>query len=481
MYFFLSFLFSEKLQANSGLGWDGFRYADLATNFLESKELDSYLIMRIIPSAWVHIVFNFFSIDFTPQNIIRAFEAINLISILLGTYFTKRAMEYFDIQPMLQILGLLLLIVNYAILNFTVYYPVMLDAAGFALGAALLHYYLRKEHLNVWLISILGFFTWPTIGFLGAIMLIFPYPKTIDERAYQSPKFSGYILPTIAFLYIIIIGFYLVYYNTDFIPMAYTLPLDKNLAPISIVALAFTALWWALWISNFPIFSIKYIKNTISLYGIISVMILALTFLFFKTLKDLPASENLNHFVLTRPQIVMGVVKPFIVLVSHINYFGSVLILLLLFTRTVQNNLKQLGLGFVLAILFNLMLFGIVSESRSLINLLPWFVVMLVVCINHLKFSFWMFAPAIIFNIVSSKIWLKIGDVNNSGFNADGTIAFPYQKFFMNLGPWISTQMWLLFCVVCALTLLIQLLFLFEIRIADGKLYFKNRYTKILE
>jgi len=92
-----------------------------------------------------------------------------------------------------------------------------------------------------------------------------------------------------------------------------------------------------------------------------------------------------------------------------------------------------------------------------------------------------MFAPAIIFNIVSSKIWLKIGDVNNSGFNADGTIAFPYQKFFMNLGPWISTQMWLLFCVVCALTLLIQLLFLFEIRIADGKLYFKNRYTKILE
>ncbi len=474
VYFILSFLFAEKLQANNGLGWDGLRYADLAKNLLDSKELDSYMIMRIIPSAWVHIVFKLFSIEFTPQNIIGGFEALNLFSILLGTYFTKRVMEHFDIQPMLQLIGLMLLLVNYAVLNFTIYYPVMTDSAGFALGAALLYFYVRKETLNVWLVSLLGFFTWPTVGFLGIILIIFPLNEKLENAEDKSSTFKGYIIPAIAFLYVVIVGYYLVYKSDDFKPMAYTLPLDRALAPLSIIALGLTVLWWSLWIKNFPFFSIQYLKEKISLSGVVSVASLVFTFLLFKNLKELPASENFNQFILTRPQIVLGLVKPFIVLVSHTNYFGAVLILLIVLHRTVQKQLRQLGLGFVLAILFNLMLFGIVSESRSLINLLPWFVVMLIVSLNHLKLAYWMFLPALLFNIISSKVWLRIGDVTNSGFNADGTIAFPYQKFFMNLGPWISTQMWQVFCLIFAATLMLQFLMFFRVKLVDGKLSLKK-------
>lgn len=474
LYFILSFLFAEKLQANNGLGWDGLRYADLAKNLLDSKELDSYLIMRIIPSAWVHIVFKILSIDFTTSNIICGFEALNLISIIVGTHFTKRIMEHFDIQPMLQLVGLMLLLVNYAVMNFTIYYPVMADSAGFALGSALLYFFVRKEVINIWLVSLLGFFTWPTIGFLGIILIVFPFSEKQENDEVQPSKFAGYILPAIAFIYIIVVGYYLVYESDDFKPMAYTLPLDRALAPLSIIALALTAFWWALWIRNFPILSIQFLKKKISLKGMISVALLVVTFLLFKNFKGLRDSENFHHFILTRPQIVLGLVKPFIVVVSHVNYFGAVLILLLVFHRTVQRHLKLLGLGFVLAILFNLMLFGIVSESRSLINLLPWFVVMLVVCINHLKFAYWMFFPALLFNLISSKIWLRIGDVASSGFNDDGTIAFPYQKFFMNLGPWISTQMWQVFCVVFAVVLVLQFLFLFKVGFVEGKLSLKE-------
>ncbi len=470
LYFILSFIFAEKLQANNGLGWDGWRYADLVKNLLDSKELDSYLIMRVIPSIWVHIVFKIFSIDSTPANIISGFEVLNLISILFGTFFTKRIMEHFNIQPMLQVLGLLLLLVNYAVLNFTVYYPVMTDSTGFALGAALLYFYVKAESVNLWLVSLLGFFTWPTIGFLGIILIVFPFHGKAKNEEEKSSKFIGYILPLTVFVYVVAVGFYLIYKSNDFKPMAYTLPLDRTLAPISITVLAFTALWWASWIKNFPVFSVEYIGKKISLHGVASVAFLVVVFLLFKNLKELPASENFNHFILTRPQIILGLVKPFIVLVSHVNYFGAVLILLLVFHQTIQNKISALGLGFVLAIIFNLILFGIVSESRSLINLLPWFVVMLVVSINHLQFSFWMFFPALLLNFISSKIWMKIGNVSNSGFNPDGTIAFPYQKFFMNLGPWISTEMWLLFCIVFTVALLLQFLFLFRIKFTNGKL-----------
>jgi hypothetical protein len=121
LFYLASFRYAEKLQANQGLGWDGYRYANVAQYLHESKELDAYLIMRVIPSAWVHLVFKWLEIDFSPSNIIKGFEYINLIAILIGVFFTQKTMRLLNVQNRIQWFGVTLLILNYGLLKFVVY------------------------------------------------------------------------------------------------------------------------------------------------------------------------------------------------------------------------------------------------------------------------------------------------------------------------------------------------------------------------
>jgi hypothetical protein len=119
------------------------------------------------------------------------------------------------------------------------------------------------------------------------------------------------------------------------------------------------------------------------------------------------------------------------------------------------------------------------TESRAIINFLPWLVVLFVVSVNHLKFKYYLFIPALLLNLLSSKVWLKIGDVSNSGFNTDGTVAFPFQKFFMNLGPWMSTEMWQLFLVVFIAAVIINFFTFFSIKFTEGKIQLNKRFSEI--
>lgn len=471
-YFIASFLFSEKLQANNGLGWDGYKYASIAADLLNSASLDSYLMMRILPSTWVHVVFKLLAIEFTTANVIRAFECINLLSILTGTLLTKRLMEHFNIQPVLQLLGLFLLLINYAVLKFTVYYPVMTDAAGFALGALVLYFYVKQHTTNLWLATLIALFSWPAAGLTGLIMLLFPY-KAIDTSSFNRLK---YLPSGLAALYIASVGVYLIYIRNDDTNMAYTLTVSKTLAPISIFALALTAAWWASWLSSLPVFDLRRLKLIFTPLNWFAVLGLLLVFWVFKNLKDLPTPAYAQGFEVIRAHVIFGIVRPFITLVSHVNFYGVVWILLIIFHKSVQQNIGRLGLGFALAITFNMILFGVKSESRILMNLLPWLVLLLLMSINAFSFRLWMFLPALVFNIISSKLWLVIGDVSSTGTYPDGTMTFPFQYFFMNLGPWMSEQMWLLFCLVFISSLVVTFFFLYKVNFSRQSIVISKRF-----
>ena len=176
--------------------------------------------------------------------------------------------------------------------------------------------------------------------------------------------------------------------------------------------------------------------------------------------------------------IIYSLIKPLISIVSHISYYGIIVCLLIIFWSSFCKTVSQLGWGIVGALGLNLLLFGITPESRHLINLLPWVIVFLIKAINKYSFSNTFYIVVGFLTFVASKLWLLLNIYkSNSTLNIDknGNMGFPSQILWMNIGPWMSEQMYYIQGGVMLLFIGILFLMLYKIDV-NGKVRFIRRY-----
>lgn len=101
--------------------------------------------------------------------------------------------------------------------------------------------------------------------------------------------------------------------------------------------------------------------------------------------------------------------------------------------------IHQHGMGLTVVMIVGVVL-SINPESRRLINLLPFFVAFTVKAVESLRWNasrYWLMAGL---SLLFSKIWLPINTRPLEGSPLD----FPLQRYFMNHGPWMSNQMYLI-------------------------------------
>ena len=131
-----------------------------------------------------------------------------------------------------------------------------------------------------------------------------------------------------------------------------------------------------------------------------------------------------------------------------------------------------------------LFLFGITPQSRHLINILPWVIVFLVKGINKYSFSTSFYIVVGFLSFIASKIWLLLNIYDsNSTINLDknGSIGFPGQLLWMNIGPWMTEQMYYIQGGVMLVFIGTLFLMLYKIELDEfSKVRFIRRY-KILK
>jgi hypothetical protein len=133
-------------------------------------------------------------------------------------------------------------------------------------------------------------------------------------------------------------------------------------------------------------------------------------------------------------------------LAFHNFYYGLVFIFILLFIKKVFSNTFRFGLGAYFVVVFFL-LFIIQSESRTFINILPLIVFILVSDLKFIKISKINILIFLFISLINSRFYYKINKVPNmwdlmrkENIRND----FPVQGFFMNMGPWVSFNMYLI-------------------------------------
>jgi hypothetical protein len=397
-----AFLSPDKIRVDDGLGWDGRLYGSWVQHFRDFvivDKPDAYYVSKILPAVVVHFALRLRGIPLSDQNVVRAFGVLNATLICLGSYVWLRIAKHLNLTEQAKTLGFIGLFLNYAVVKWPSYCPVLNDTAAWFGGLLLVLLYLTERR---WMLALaLPFlaFTWPALLAEGVLLLALP-ASACAGKAQRVPSIPWHALLagfTAAVMTMgILVG--LGQGNAFVPPIAY---LSATIFGVYLF-IALGQLWR--WDQLFdPDFWIRKFRVTIpfALLAFIAVKFLV------RMETGRPARYTVSTFLLQISET--GTRYPGGFLVAHIVFFGPLLLVAFFRWSDICIAIRKLGVGLTAAISFALVL-SLDSESRHLINFLPLLVVPIACVVNC---NPWPWGYVVLFGLLSlafAKPWLNIGD-----------------------------------------------------------------------
>ena len=447
----------EHIPVANGLGWDGEGYSRITLAFpdyLFGHGLDQYLLQRMLSFGAVYFFFKIFGLSLTPVIMPVAFGALSLVLLLFSVFLWRAIAIKFAWKPEVRLMMLVGLFFNYAILKMNIYYPVLTDITGFFFGLLMLYFYVQKRNYAVLLTTLIGAFAFPTLLYVGIIFFVFPI-----ENNQIAQRRVNYLSMAISFsIALAIIGWCLLAHRAGHKAVGgyYSLPI------LGMSACALFAYLFA----GFSYLVPYCIDCLLGCWQRVSsrIVVAVATFIGLKALMFYlsdGAKGALSFSLFIKNIAVQALAYPFIFIVSHVVYYGPVILLLIYFWKDIVIYIKNKGPG--LFIVFGLyFVLSIGSESRQFIAFFPISMFVLGEILNRKKITPIFIYSFICLSLIASKFWLPLnhGEWPSIWTNPpEVTLAFPMQWYFMSQGPWVSKGMYVVnFMLVSLIGLIIYLL-----------------------
>lgn len=462
-----SFFFGETIPIHGGLGWEGIDYwgwvKDLPFHLTEIG-FDRYRVQRILPSAILYFSFRVLQIEPTISNTLCGFAALNILSISLIAHFWCLTANQLGISTRGKWLGIIGLLLNYAVLKFSGFYAAMTDMPAYASSAAMVYFYLSRQRLALWGVTAAAAFLWPTQLYIGTILSLFPRQEEGRRndrvrigQTEASEQTAGKGAP---WHLNIVIAFFAAYYWcfwASYVCGRIQMPLFGGIFPIR------SLLPLSLLISGvYVFFVLKPLLNDRRLFQLHfppSVSTVAWSFgslLLVVVVKYVQTqlSNRAGYFGFNNHLFVVGisaVAKPGLFLVAHFVYFGPFWLLAVVYWPTVCRLIHaQNGPGLTAAIAIG-MCHALQAESRHFVYVVPLILPFVVQAIEPLEWTRGKLVFLTFLSIIASKCWLFMG-----GDFVDNVNVFPDQYFWMNIGTFMTdeTYVWqLIGLIVCAVAM----------------------------
>lgn len=460
----ISILFLPVVPIASGFGWDGVFYGRVAMDFSNMiGGMDNYHSGRIFPGVLIHYVLKLLRAPLTVPSALFAYQVYTVCVLTLSAWLWVGIGERALLSSTAQWTGFMALFIGYPVINLYFYYPSLTDITVFAMGMAMLYAYLTRNRPVLLVVSALAFFCWPTGIVIGMMLFIWSGVENTFwvERRRGIWPFLLIVLALSPLLFEILrianIDSVVHFAATHGLGGQRVRDLTEDgagksydwLALVSSLVLVGYLLfiyWRLLYDFNLAGFVRASFKKGILLRGGIALVILVTLSLLKRTLFD-PTLSTVTLGSYLYDVVHLSTRFPLQFLVCPISYWGPVVLLLLLFFRSWISFVKRTHFPLMLGLLFTL-LFSINAESRAITNFYPMIVFGVVSAIDfsRLKNDRLFIGLFLGTSLLYSKIWLPIhlpATVFPTTIDK-GLEQFPMQWYFMNFGPWINGQMYLL-------------------------------------
>jgi hypothetical protein len=439
----ISVFWGEKLSINGGFGWDGLIYGSVAQN-LNFRSLTDFYFLRTLPSVLVHAALAALRQPYDNQHIVLGFGLLNLGMMIALCILLRQIADELGLSERAFWFVFAAIFVNVANFKLIWYFSLGTDPTAEALALAMLLFYLRRQEFRLFLVSLLGAFTWPTLIFAGTFLLLFRRDPVRGKEAH-SPKWVSVALA--AFVSAGAVLHYYVHHEG----------LGAGLAqPIR----------WALPISIFCAGLYFYLGSEILLSGmslkvvlkqIVSWRIAFVLLLWAATWvpTDLWANHSADSVTAAstiRDIIERSTARPAVFLVSHPVCLGPAFLMFFFCWRNYSSIIRRYGAGLVAVILMGIFV-SLTPESHQNIPIYVLAAPFLGILVDELNLPsrfYWLFGALALF---STKVWMPM---HLPAYDDGQFLRFPMQRLFMNTGVWMNNLMWLIqgVIVLAAATLL---------------------------
>jgi hypothetical protein len=441
---------SEKIDYNYGFGMDGYEYGEAALRLSDPDyRPDQRIVQRILPSFIVHHIASTFSENPQPIDIVYGFIGLNFLCVIVVVLCWHWIADEICLSRAGETIGLIGLTWNFAIVKWNAFYPVLTDTTAFALGAAMALAWLKRSRAILLLLTLASTFVWQTGPYVGALLLALP-----RERGEPTSE-----IPGVPFKYRAIIAAALAATVVGYVMQrngAISFPSLESSIYNSLILYALALLSVAAYLMGgaFSALNDRRLFDFWSMLGRVDYVFVAVFILAFTAIGDLQASWAAPgaQGIVSIERTIQGIAeltirRPAIFIVSHVTYFGPIVVCSILVWPTATKVARELGVGWTAVILFTIV-FSLTSESRHLILLLPFVMTMTVKALDlrgvTTRWSFLTFIA--LCSLWLAKPWLHIGKMR-----AYDPGSWPDVLFYMQLGPWIPYPLYVIQLGIAAL------------------------------
>lgn len=444
-------IIGEKVPFNDGAGWDGLAYREVAYNFLDQAQeegFNHYMLQRLLPFAFLNVVFEYLDVPFQNETLMSGILLLNFLALLIGVWWYFDLVKFLGYSQKYQILGFILLFVNFPVLKVTWYEPFVTDLFAFVIGIGQLNLFVKKRKIPLFVLTIASGFVWPTSVIIGLILLFLPMDRPIvSNSGFQFKNWMWGILILGAGL--LVYGFY--QYSTR--PDKPITELMRHIVSLSAIYLFFYGILKNInleWNRNLAFLFTK--KNWLRL-GLFAVTIVGF-YLMIQWLSNAEPSFGLKPFLAFL--VIRPIQLPFNFLVNHFLYFGMLIPLAIFYFKEVFSESIAFGISFIV-VLFAAILLGMNSESRMIINVFPFLILPVLPVLKNFTLEPIVFIGMGIINLFLSKFWYTINVTGIleafSTYDTEVYMEFPAQRYFQHFGPWQNTEMYMLYGIGLILAL----------------------------
>ena len=436
-------LLGERIPIRDGRGWDGNRYMKTAADLDAGWELVStnpYLFQRMIPSLVVHAGLVVTGSARDDATILAAFMLLNTSLLLLTLWLWLAVANHFNLSAAARWLGFVGLFVNVPCFKIAYYYPAITDMAALALGMALVYFLLIGRTLGVALTALVGAFTWPMAGPMGALLVLFPREHEPRLEAIAAPiSAAAKGLAVLTAVGVTLMSGYLFYARG--IRSAGWGPVVGAVESVYPLSLLVTAVYVLVVIASLVpeptpaglLATLRRIRPTNLALALAIFMIPRLAAAIFTTGPELLTISSFIPYV-----FFLSTTRPGIFLVAHLVFFGPVLLLLPFVWKHVRALFQQWGAGAQLYTILGLMV-AACPDSRQSMLIVPMLIVVLVWGCERARLaskSLVLLFGALAF--VMSRVWLPFNIPSSAPPATPAEAGWDMSRYYETQGNYIT-------------------------------------------
>lgn len=415
----------EMIPVRGGIGYDGTVYSAVTRDpmgTLFGGILDVHRVQRVVPSLVVHAMLRPFGLQEDNAAIVLGFQAMNYALMAAAALVWWHVARRLNLSRPAGWVGFLALLVNYGLIKFQAYSPVMTDTFGFFLGLVVLACVVfKRPGLLPW-VAVVGAFTWPTVTYSALGLYVFSRPG----GPLRPNRWWGVAVAGIAAIAVPAFAVYSFQCGSNICPSPLMYEsVVPELLPFSVVFLAIF-----IYLALRPVAEVLTVPAVLRALDWRRLLVAVVLMLLIARVQHDLADPSFRTVGRTLYNTALGgAAKPAGFLVAHSVYYGPAILLLVLTWRKAVREVRQFGAGFV-ALLFGFLLIALTNEARILMNEWPMFALMAAIVVDKLEWRRFEASVFALLALVTSRVWFP---VNHGPYIGDWR-KYPDQYYGMSMG-----------------------------------------------